>query len=208
MNTIESTPHFNAPLLTLEEMWRFLQNSSMDFDRRLKESKALEAERAAAAEKSRIDFDKRMKELSRQLGGQANRLGEFVQEMVRPAVVRLFQERGLPVHQVLPNMKGLRDDGKLGIEVDLVVVNTETLIAVECKSKLTQDGVDEHLERLAAFKHYFPQLKNHTVLGAVAGMVIADEVRDYAHSKGLYVLAQSGDSVEIHNPETFEPVTW
>lgn len=208
MNTIESTPHFNAPLLTLEEMWRFLQNSSMDFDRRLKESKALEAERAAAAEKSRIDFDRRMKELSRQLGGQANRLGEFVQEMVRPAVVRLFQERGLPVHQVLPNMKGLRDDGKLGIEVDLVVVNTETLIAVECKSKLTQDGVDEHLERLAAFKHYFPQLKNHTVLGAVAGMVIADEVRDYAHSKGLYVLAQSGDSVEIHNPKTFEPATW
>ena len=208
MNTIESTPHFNAPLLTLEEMWRFLQNSSMDFDRRLKESKALEAERAAAAEKSRIDFDKRMKELSRQLGGQANRLGEFVQEMVRPAVVRLFQERGLPVHQVASNMKGFRDDGKLGIEIDLLVVNTETLIAVECKSKLTQDGVDEHLERLAVFKHYFPQLKNHTVLGAVAGMVIADEVRDYAHSKGLYVLAQSGDSMEIHNSEAFEPATW
>ena len=208
MNTIESTPNFNAPLLTLEEMWRFLQQSSMDFDRRLKESKALEAERAAAAEKSRIDFDKRMKELSRQLGGQANRLGEFLQEMVRPAVVRLFQERGLPVHQVASNMKGFRDDGKLGIEIDLLVVNTETLIAVECKSKLTQDGVDEHLERLAVFKQYFPQLQNHTVLGAVAGMVIADEVRDYAHSKGLYVLAQSGESMEIHNPETFEPATW
>ena len=207
MNTIESTPNFNAPLLTLEEMWRFLQQSSMDFDRRLKESKALEAERAAAAEKSRIDFDKRMKELSRQLGGQANRLGEFVQEMVRPAVVRLFQERGLPVHQVASNMKGFRDDGKLGIEIDLLVVNTETLIAVECKSKLTQDGVDEHLERLAVFKQYFPQLQNHTVLGAVAGMVIADEVRDYAHSKGLYVLAQSGESMEIHNPATFEPAT-
>ena len=88
------------------------------------------------------------------------------------------------------------------------MVNTETLIAVECKSKLTQDGVDEHLERLAVFKHYFPQLKNHTVLGAVAGMVIADEVRDYAHSKGLYVLAQSGDSMEIHNSEAFEPATW
>ena len=208
MNTIESTPHFNAPLLTLEEMWRFLQNSSMDFDRRLKESNAEADRRAAAAEKSRIDFDKRMKELSRQLGGQANRLGEFVQEMVRPAVVRLFQERGLPVHQVASNMKGFRDDGKLGIEIDLLVVNTETLIAVECKSKLTQDGVDEHLERLAVFKQYFPQLQNHTVLGAVAGMVIADEVRDYAHSKGLYVLAQSGESMEIHNPETFEPATW
>ncbi len=173
------------------------------------EKRAIEAEkRAIEAEKSRVDFDKRMKELSRQLGGQANRLGEFVQEMVRPAVVRLFQERGLPVHQVLPNMKGLRDNGKLGIEVDLVVVNTDTLIAVECKSKLTQDGVDEHLERLAVFKQYFPQLNQHTVLGAVAGMVIADEVCDYAHSKGLYVLAQSGESVEIRNPDRFEPNEW
>lgn len=173
------------------------------------EKSRIEAEkRAIEAEKSRVDFDKRMKELSRQLGGQANRLGEFVQEMVRPAVVRLFQKRGLPVHQVLPNMKGLRDNGKLGIEVDLVVVNTDTLIAVECKSKLTQDGVDEHLERLAVFKQYFPQLNQHTVLGAVAGMVIADEVCDYAHSKGLYVLAQSGESVEIRNPDRFEPNEW
>lgn len=219
MNTTEPSPHFNAPLLSLEEMWRFLQQSSMDFDRRIKESKAtfdkqmqeskaLAEQRATAAEKSRIDFDKRMKELSKQLGGHANRLGEFVQEMVRPAVVRLFQERGLPVHQVSSNMKGFDDNGKIGIEIDLIVVNTETLILVECKSKLTNEGINEHLARLAAFKQYFPIYDKYTVLGAVAGIVMPDNVSDYAKSQGLFVLAQSGDSIEIRNTDTFEPKEW
>lgn len=219
MNTTEPSPHFNAPLLSLEEMWRFLQQSSMDFDRRMKESKAtfdkqmqeskaLAEQRATAAEKSRIDFDKRMKELSKQLGGHANRLGEFVQEMVRPAVVRLFQERGLPVHQVSSNMKGFDDNGKIGIEIDLIVVNTETLILVECKSKLTNEGINEHLARLAAFKQYFPIYDKYTVLGAVAGIVMPDNVSDYAKSQGLFVLAQSGDSIEIRNTDTFEPKEW
>jgi hypothetical protein len=185
-----------------------MKESKATFDKQMQESKALAEQRATAAEKSRIDFDKRMKELSKQLGGHANRLGEFVQEMVRPAVVRLFQERGLPVHQVSSNMKGFDDNGKIGIEIDLIVVNTETLILVECKSKLTNEGINEHLARLAAFKQYFPIYDKYTVLGAVAGIVMPENVSDYAKSQGLFVLAQSGDSIEIRNTDTFEPKEW
>lgn len=166
------------------------------------------AEREAEAKASRMDFDKRMKELSKQIGGQANRLGEFVQEMVRPAAVRLFQERGLPVHQVLPNMEGTSRDDTVEIEIDLVVVNTQVLIAVECKSHLTQEAVDEHLERLAVFKRCFPQFEGYTVLGAVAGMVMSKEVGRYAHKNGLFVLAQSGNGIEIRNPSGFCGKEW
>ena len=175
-----------------------------------KEEVRLRAEREAEAKASRMDFDKRMKELSKQLGGHANRLGEFVQEMVKPAVVRLFQERGLPVHQVLPNMEGKSKDNQpqVEIEVDLVVVNTQVLIAVECKSHLTQEAVDEHLERLTLFKRCFPQFANYVVLGAVAGMVMSKEVSRYAHKNGLFVLAQSGSSIEIRNPSGFDAKEW
>ncbi len=172
------------------------------------EQARLRAERETEAKASRMDFDKRMKELSKQIGGQANRLGEFVQEMVRPAAVRLFQERGLPVHQVLPNMEGTSRDDTVEIEIDLVVVNTQVLIAVECKSHLTQEAVDEHLERLAVFKRCFPQFEGYTVLGAVAGMVMSKEVSRYAHKNGLFVLAQSGSSIEIRNPSGFDAKEW
>lgn len=38
-------------------------------------------------------------QLNDQLGKLGNHLGEFVEWQVRPAVVRLFQERGIAVHE-------------------------------------------------------------------------------------------------------------
>lgn len=149
-----------------------------------------------------------MKELSKQMGGHANRLGEFVQEMVKPAAVRLFQERNLPVHQVISNHKVLDDNRQFVMEIDLIVINTDIMIALECKSKLTQEDVDDHLDRLQKIKQYIPQYRNYTVLGGVAAMVIPETVSRYAHRHGLYVLSQSGDAVEIRNPSGFEAKEW
>ncbi|MEA5451568.1 hypothetical protein VB780_23530 [Leptolyngbya sp. CCNP1308] len=64
-----------------------------------------------------------------------NRLGEFVEWQVRPAVVRLFQDRGIAVHEFYDGVSVQR--GEEGIEVDLLVVNTTEAVVVEVKSKLT-----------------------------------------------------------------------
>ena len=76
---------------------------------------------------SRIEYDKcaaesekEMKALRTELAKLGNRLGDFVQEMVHPAAVRLFQERGLPVHRILPNMQYRSDDGQSTLEVKTV----------------------------------------------------------------------------------------
>lgn len=55
------------------------------------------------AERSR-ETDRKFQAISRQVGHLGNRLGDFVQEMVRPALVRLFRPRGLDVHEVHPNL--------------------------------------------------------------------------------------------------------
>jgi hypothetical protein len=68
--------------------------------------------------------------------------------------------------------------------------------------------VDEHLERLGIFKSCFPQFANFTILGAVAAMVMPEEVARAAYRKGLFVLAQSGYSVEIRNDAQFVPGQW
>jgi hypothetical protein len=67
-----------------------------------------------------------------------------VEWQVRPAVVRLFQERGIEVHEFHGEISVQRGDE--GIEIDLLVVDTTDAIVVEVKSKLTQLDVDEHLE--------------------------------------------------------------
>ena len=144
--------------------------------------------------------------LNEQLGKLGNRLGEFVEWQVRPAVVRLFQDRGIAVHEFYPGASARRDNE--AIEIDLLVVNTTDAVLVEVKSKLTQSDVDEHLQRLSKFKRLMPRYRDVNTMGAVAAMVVPDDVARYAYRQGLFVLAQAGDSVVILNDDTFQPRTW
>jgi hypothetical protein len=154
------------------------------------------------------ETDRRMKELQRQLGGLGNRLGQFVQDMVQPAVVRLFQERGHPVHRVYPNAVARSDDGQAEMEIDLLVIDGAQAIAVECKSRLTPADVDEHVERLGRFKACFTEHADKELLGAVAAMGASDEAIRYAEAQGLYVLVQADDDVVVRNRPGFEPKRW
>jgi len=205
------------PAPSFADVWRMFQET----DRQLKETALQMKERAAetdrqmkerAAETDRqmkeraAEFERVMKERSAGLGDIGNRLGEFVEHMVSPAVVRLFQARGIEVHEVYPGVEAKR--GGEAIEIDLLVVNDGTLVAVECKSKLTEEHVDEHLNRMEKLKRLLPLYKSHQALGAVAAMVMSDAVKNYALQHGFFVLRQNGDSIEISNPEGFSPTVW
>jgi RecB family endonuclease NucS len=126
--------------------------------------------------------------------------------MVKPAVVRLFRERGIEVHEVHRGVSAERHGE--AIEVDLMVVNETEVVAVECKNKLSVDDIDEHLARLARLRRLLPRYREARVMGAVAAMVLPDDVARYAYRKGLFVLAQSGDSVIIRNDARFVPAVW
>ena len=152
------------------------------------------------------ETDKQINRVSKQIGELGNRLGEFVEYQVRPAVVRLFQERGIDVHEFHPGLSVTRDHE--GLEIDLLVVNDTDAILVEVKSKLTQRDVDEHLQRLAKFKRLMPRFRDVKALGAVAAMVVPDKVASYAYRQGLFVLVQSWENVVILNDAEFIPQIW
>jgi hypothetical protein len=172
-------------------------------DRKFQEQRA-ENERFFKAQ--RQETDRRFKQVNDQLGKLGNRLGEFVEGLVKPAVVRLFRERGIEVHEVYPEVEVNRADG--GIEIDLLVVNDTEAVLVEVKSKLKDSDVNDHLERLAKFKRLLPRYADVRAMGAVAAMVIPESVARYAERQGFFVLAQSGDDVVILNPATFQPKAW
>jgi len=147
------------------------------------------------------ETDRKIKEVTGNIGKLGNRLGEFIEDAVRPAVVRLFRQRGIDVHEVHRNVSSQRGDE--GVEIDVLVVNDVEIVAIECKSKLSVDDVNEHVERLAKIKRLLPSYADKRVLGAVAAMVIEDSVAQYAYRKGLYVIGQSGDHLEIRNAVGF-----
>jgi hypothetical protein len=180
---------------TADDVWRLLgelATAQKETDRQLEETRRL--------------IKQQNQHLNEQLGKLGNRLGEFVEWQVRPAVVRLFQERGIAVHEFHDGVSVQRGDE--GIEIDLLVVDTTDAVIVEVKSKLTQADVTQHLERLDKFKRLMPRYGDVRAMGAVAGMVVPDSVARYAYRQGLFVLAQSGDSVVILNDGNFTPRSW
>jgi hypothetical protein len=182
---------------------------SQETDRQIKEvaeqSKETE-KRFKETDRQFKETDRKIKEVTTSIGKLGNRLGDFIEDAVRPLAVRLFKERGIEVHEVYQNVT-MQRDGE-GLEIDLLVVNDSETVGVKCKSNLKVDDVNEHLERLAKLKRLSPKYRDYKLMGALAAMVIPDNVARYAMSKGLFVIGQSGEHLEIRNGAEFEPAVW
>ncbi len=204
----ETDRRFQETDRRFQDTERLLKERSRETDRKIVETGRQLQETRELIECLSRENAQRMRELDRQLGQLGNRLGEFVQEMVRPALVQIFQSRGLRVHRTMRDMVCRDDGGQLVAQVDLLVIDNDTAIAVECKSHLSVDDVNEHLDRLDRFKPCWPEYRNYRLLGAVAAMVVPDEVAAYAYRKGLFVMAPSGDTMQLRNDQKFEPRVW
>ncbi|MEO5377873.1 MAG: DUF3782 domain-containing protein [Magnetococcus sp. DMHC-6] len=153
------------------------------------------------------ETDRKLKEVSKLVGNLGGRWGEFVEGLVAPACETVFAQRGIPVHKTSRKVKA-KLSGNRHIEIDVLVVNTDTVVLVEVKSTLTIEYVREHLQRLAQFKEFFPEYAHKRVVGAVSGIVIEESVDRFAMNQGLFVLMQSGDTMVIANEEGFVPCAW
>ncbi|MDR7920818.1 MULTISPECIES: hypothetical protein [unclassified Thermosynechococcus] len=194
---------------TPEDVWRLLGElleAQKETERRFQETERRFQETDRRFQETERLLREEARQLNQQIGKLGNRLGEFVEWQVRPAVLRLFQSRGIAVSQLYSDV--ILQDGNESLEIDLLVVNTDEAVLVEVKTKLSQSDVDEHLERIAKFRRLAHQYRGTKLLGAVAGMIVPPEVARYAYRQGLFVLAQSGDGVAILNDPQFQPRAW
>ncbi|APB32451.1 hypothetical protein GlitD10_0150 [Gloeomargarita lithophora Alchichica-D10] len=178
------------------------------------DQRAAEADqRAAEADQRAAEADRRLAQLEQTVGRTAKavdalttRWGRFVESLVEPAVVQLFQDRGIDVKEIYPRARTKRPG--LAMEIDILAVNETEVVLVECKSRLSQDDVDEFMAKLTRFKQSFPHYQTYLVYGAVAGIEINEGVDRYASKKGLFVIQPTGDTVAIINSAEFQPRTW
>jgi hypothetical protein len=188
--------------ITIEDIYKLFAASQQE----LAASRAEYDRRAAEADRRAAQADAQMAELRRTVTSLTTRWGRFVEELVEPAVLRLFQARGIDVKEVYPRAR-VRRQG-LAMEVDILAVDDTELVVVECKSRLSQDDVDAFLDKLARFKDAFPHYRGFRAYGAVAAIEINEGVDRYAFQRGLFVIRPSGDTVAIANGEDFRPQVW
>jgi hypothetical protein len=180
--------------------------AKLESDRRLAEMERIFTESKLERERSMAQLERTVERTSRAVDSLTTRWGRFVEELVEPAVLRLFQEKGIDVKEIYPRARVKRQG--IAMEIDILAVDETALVLVECKSRLSKDDVDEFLEKLTRFKIAFPHYKNYRAYGAVAGIEINKNIDRYAYKKGLFVIKPSGDTVTIANDADFQPMTW
>lgn len=183
-----------------------LQASREEFDRRAAEAKAEADRRAAEVERSMEELRRIVANTSKEVGRLGDRWGLFVENLVAPAVLRLFQERGINIRHLY--RRAIADVPDAPMEVDILAVNGDVAVVVEVKSRLTQADIDAFCDKLGQFKQSFPEWSSHQVYGAVAAIEVVEKIDRYAYRRGLFVIRQCGDSVEIANDQAFRPRTW
>ena len=195
----------NEPL-TFEKVWAAL----MEDRERMKELREQEAERQKEAARQTEELKKQIKETGRQISKLGNRFGELVEHLVAPGIVEKFNDIGFNFYEISPKGREFADPETRQVvaEVDIVLENKDTFMAVEVKSKLQKQDVDDHIARMKTLRRIADDDDKRKYLGAVAGAIVTDEARNYARKSGFYVLEQSGDTMKLVVPKGFVPREW
>ena len=158
------------------------------------------------------ETDRKIRETNQSVGKLGSRVGEIVENMVAGDIVAQFRDLGYKVKGRSQNRvfgeEGTSESG----EIDLILEDGDVAILIEAKTTLKEDDVRAHIERLAKYRRYIDSGgsgEKRRYVGAVAGTVVAENVIDFAHENGLYVIIQSARAVEIlPQPEGFVAKKW
>jgi hypothetical protein len=196
------TQSANPP--NFESVWEFFQESGK------------KQEELAASQK---ETDRQLKETDRQLkeyaestnksiGAITNLFGDLTEAMVAPKICDKFNEFGFSFLKAGPNPSFNDKINGISFEVDIMLENSDKAMLIEVKTKLTEERIDKHIIRLEKMRKYANlHGDKRTFLGAVAGIVVTDEIRKYALSKGLYFIEYAGETFYITAPKG-EPKEW
>ncbi len=153
---------------------RLVAESKAEYDRHRVEIENLLAESKLESDRSMAELKRTVERTSKAVDSLTTRWGRFVEELVEPAVLRLFQEKGIDIKEVYPRARVKRQG--IAMEIDILAVDDTDLVVVECKSRLSKDDVDEFIEKLTRFKIAFPHYQNYRAYGAVAGIEINEGI--------------------------------
>lgn len=206
----ETEERFRETDARLDERFRETEERFRETDARIEERfRETDARIEERFRETDARIDKYFRETSTQIrkleGLFTTQWGRLLEALVKPAALKLFQQRGLAVHRIHERSEArLNGDTK---EIDLILTNETELVAIEVKTTLTVADVNEFLQDLTDFTTYFPVYRNFRIYGAVAAINIAENADRYAYKQGLFVLTLTGDDlVEIRNDARFRPL--
>ena len=214
------------PPATPEEIWAILRETALrqkEIDKIVKEtSEQMQETDRRQKETDRIvketseqmkETDRLVKENAKQVGGLSNSFGKLTEHLVGPGVVRRFYEAGYHFDGIKSQRLKIRDDeGSVRAEIDLLLENADTIIAVEIKSRPDQEEnfLERHVRRLEILREHREAIGEDPkrILGAIAGAIFDGAAKKATQKAGFFVMEQSGDTMRMDVPANFKPREW
>jgi hypothetical protein len=192
-----------------EKTDRQIKERSEKTDRKLAETAQQIKEMAKEWDLQMKESARQIKENNRLIGNLGGRMGDLVEHLVIPNILEKFNQRGFGFGKAGPHIRYHGPDGNYLAEVDILLENGDTMLAVEVKTSLTKQDVMDHIERMKKLRCYGDE-RNDTrkLLGAVAGAIASQEAKAFALKNGFFVLEQAGDTMRINVPDGFKPRVW
>ena len=187
-----------AETVTFEKVWSALQETNRIMNETFRQIR-----------ESGQEIDRKMQQTDRRIGELGNRFGELAEHLVAPNIKEKFKELNFTFEQMSQNVEITDSSGNFLAEIDILLENGDTAIAVEVKAKPLEKDVDKHIDRMEVLRSRADQRKDpRKFRGAIAGAIMGKEVLNYIQKCGFYAIEQTGDTVKISNPEGFVPREW
>ena len=184
-----------------EEVWAILKETAerqKETDRIVKET----AERQKETDRQMKETDRKLEAIGENFGNFTNNFGDVVEYMVAPNLLDKLNDLGFDFHTVSSNFKANDKKNNIRFQVDVFLQNGDTAMLVEIKTKLTISDINEHIKRMEKMR-MFADLRGdkRVFLGAVAGVVVESDEREYALKNGFYLIESSGETFNITPPD-------
>ncbi len=197
----ETDKRFNETDTQIKETERIIKESSLETERIIKES-SLETDRRI--KESSLEIEKLSKEIKEAKDLFVGQWGKFVEALVEPGALKLFQERGRKVTASGQRIKAFQNGDMM--EIDILLSNSEEVVFIEVKSNLKVNDVKDAVKSIKKFKVFMPVYRGFRVYGAVAGINMEEGADRYAYKQGLYVIKAGTEGlIRILNGDKFSP---
>ena len=200
-------PTFETVWATIQENAKKQEKRQKEIDRQIQEIEVIIKENS----EQQKETDRIVKRNGKQMGELHRRFGQLAEHLVAPGIAKRFNELGYDFNAMAPKGQKIFDSktGKIKTEIDLILENGKTIMAVEVKTRPVIQDVEHHIRRLEILHDHRRGINDmRKVQGAIAGAIYEDDVKKAVREAGLYVIEQSGDTMKIDMPDGFIPREW
>jgi hypothetical protein len=179
--------------LEASELFKETREEFKETDRRQKET-----------DRQLKETEKLVKELGKQIGGLSNKFGSFTEGLALPSMTKILKQR-FKMEVISPSVRVSKNG--IDAEIDVLAYANSAVnevYAVEVKSHLREEGVNQLSNLMANFRSLFPEHADKKLYGIIAAVDMSEDIKKRVLDAGFYAARIKDEVFSLDTPEGFQ----